>query len=370
MVKEVQLLDNAVVTRSNRLIEARYRLSLNEQRVVYAIISLIQPTDEEFNKFSFKVADLARFCKIPQKSAYRELEEVTRTLRSRVITIKEGKRVLQTGWINSALYETGTVEFELDHKLKPYLLGLKKVFTSIKASELMSFKSQYSGRLYELLYQQRAFGSRRLTLEELRDLLGLEPNEYPKFADLRRFIIETAIKDVNKNTPLDVMYEPEKTGKKVTALTFYIKSKPLTDEESLGSDLFDEAQGEIKSAMTQQAATMPGAEELIQAFDVRKIPESDIRDYLSHHSVEYCWAQLRHLEAELLKVADGTRKPISSPRQWLKGCMEKNYAKHVAPVPQDICPKCGGKGGYITQVPYMNGLSTRDGWEICDCKKK
>jgi len=36
----------------------------------------------------------------------------------------------------------------------------------------------------------------------------------------------------------------------------------------------------------------------------------------------------------------------------------------------DVCPKCGGKGWYVGQVPYNNGLDMREAVVGCDCKKK
>jgi hypothetical protein len=35
-----------------------------------------------------------------------------------------------------------------------------------------------------------------------------------------------------------------------------------------------------------------------------------------------------------------------------------------------VCPKCGGKGYYITKVPYNNGLDTKDSAVTCECRKK
>ncbi|SFM21874.1 hypothetical protein [Pelosinus propionicus] len=35
-----------------------------------------------------------------------------------------------------------------------------------------------------------------------------------------------------------------------------------------------------------------------------------------------------------------------------------------------VCPKCNGQGWYLTQVPFNNGINTRDEAVTCDCKKK
>lgn len=378
MVKDVKPVENGLVTRSNKLIEARYKLSLHEQKVIYSIISLIQPNEKNFSTFRFRISELAKFCGISPKNANRELEEVTRTLRSRVLTIKEGRRTIQTGWINSAVYDAGVIEFELDQKLKPYLLGLKDVFTSMKVSELMKFKSQYSGRVYELLFQQVSFKERSFTVDEFKELLGLDVKEYSLFSNLKARIIEVAIKDINKNTPMKVTYETAKTGNKITSITFHMKIKPPKKEECIGSDMF-EVQEEIKAAEKEDAATTSGAD-LARQFKKHRISESTAQGYLSEYGEEYCLAQLKHLEERLVKAANGTGKAIANVPNWLDGCMKKDYAKYINPAseaaavaaserpkvkkPQPDCPKCKGQGYYEVQTGDER-YSTK--MTQCDC---
>jgi len=46
------------VTQSNDLITAQYKLSLNEQKIILCLISLIQPSDTDFKKYKLRVRDL------------------------------------------------------------------------------------------------------------------------------------------------------------------------------------------------------------------------------------------------------------------------------------------------------------------------
>jgi hypothetical protein len=57
MDKTLVTLDNAkklLVTQSTKLVEARYHLSVGEQRLVLLMISMIQPTDEDFKDYEIK----------------------------------------------------------------------------------------------------------------------------------------------------------------------------------------------------------------------------------------------------------------------------------------------------------------------------
>jgi len=377
MVRDVQPVENAIVTRSNKLIEARYKLKLNEQKVMYAVISLVQPEDKEFHKYRFKIAELAKFCGIHAKSAYRDMEEVTRGLLTRVLTIKEGQRTLQTHWVQSALYDVGVVEFELDYKLKPYLLGLKENFTKVNVKELMKFKCQYSGRIYELLFQHLNFKIRRFPISELRDLIGLAVDEYPAYNDVRRFILEPSVKDINKNTPIEVSFETEKEGKKIAYIIFNMKMKPPKKDECLGSNMFEEPQAEIKSAEDQGSATI--TKTLVQQFKDYKIAKEKIAEYIAQYDEDYCMAQLDHLRERLVKAKDGG-KPIAVIPKWMDSCMKGNYAKYKNPdseaavvyekenpkpkKPKADCAQCKGTGWYEVTLSHETSPRT----QICDCK--
>ena len=43
--------DNYLVSKSNNLIEARYRLSVQEQRLIAIMVSDIKPDDRDFKKY-------------------------------------------------------------------------------------------------------------------------------------------------------------------------------------------------------------------------------------------------------------------------------------------------------------------------------
>lgn len=348
VVKNVRPVEKGIVTRSNKLIEARYKLSLYEQKIIYSIVSLIQPDDKEFNKFRFKVSELAKFCGINPKNAYHEIEEITRSLLTRVLTVKEDKRTIQTHWVQSAVYNLGMVEFELDINLRPYLLGLKQAFTSINIKELMSFKSQYSGRIYELLYQQYTFGSRNFSLGELRDLIGLEPKEYSMYADLRRFIIEPAIKDINKNTSMFVSYETEKENKKVAFIIFHMKMI-IEKKECLneGLKVFEEL------SKTE--------EELTKYINNPKT----VKQLLKKHGEERCQKQLDNFKKQ---------KNIKNPSGWLMTAIENDYdsisVENDTQKYNPNCEKCNGTGiveRYINDPRYEG---EREFKYPCDCWKK
>ena len=60
--------------------------------------------------------------------------------------------------------------------------------------------------------------------EPLHNTIDLN-NKYPLTADLKRWVIDTAVDQINEHSPLNVSYEQIKTGRKVTHIHFKFKEK-------------------------------------------------------------------------------------------------------------------------------------------------
>ncbi|TAA74130.1 MAG: Initiator Replication protein [Candidatus Electronema aureum] len=71
---------NNKVTQSNDLVIAQYKLSLNEQKIMLCLISLIQPTDTDFKVYKLKIKDLLDILDIKNKKFYKEVQIITGNL--------------------------------------------------------------------------------------------------------------------------------------------------------------------------------------------------------------------------------------------------------------------------------------------------
>lgn len=166
--------EKALVVRHNHLIEARYRLTLQEQRILLWLFSEIAPDDKDFKKYRVRITDLAKFIGISDGGGrlYREIAEVTSRLRKREIDLEDIERnvTIQATWIASAEYHwnEGQVDICLAPALMPYLLDLKKNFTPVVLKYAIRMKSTYAIRIYELLKQYAGLRSRVITLADLR----------------------------------------------------------------------------------------------------------------------------------------------------------------------------------------------------------
>jgi hypothetical protein len=230
--KKKALPNSLIVTQSNKLVESRYNLPLGEQRLVLTMISRIQPDDEDFKPYRIRVHEFAEFLGIDKGSAYRECKKTTEKLLSRVISIEEPDGLLQINWLSSAKYidGTGMVNLTFDPLLKPYLLQLKSNFTSCKLAMLLSFKSQYTMRIYTLLKQYEKLKTREIEVEVLRDMLGIGKEQYKLYTDFKKDILVSSQKELAEKADLYFEFEEIKYGRRVGAILFHIFTKKLPAE--------------------------------------------------------------------------------------------------------------------------------------------
>lgn len=234
-------LNGVSVRKHNDLIEAKYQLpSLQEQRVIHMLLAQIKPDDEDFKGYQILVSDFAKIAGIRADSLYSQMDSITMSLRDRRISIRQGKSFLHTGWLSSAKYVHGSgyVELRFDPNLKPYLLQLKDHFTQYKLDAVLTFKSVYSIRLYEML-KKEAFKAKKnrqfeaeYSYEFLREAFGIEKKEYKLFAHFRTKTIEPAVTEIYDKTELnifDVQYK--KTGRAVSHIVFRIEIREPAEAE-------------------------------------------------------------------------------------------------------------------------------------------
>lgn len=230
VVENPLLAKKQAVIQHNNLIEARYRLTLQEKRLVLWLVSQVKKEDDDFKPHVLSIGEFAEIAKIERDGAYKELPQITEKLMQKIIKIRslENNELLQVSWLNSARYKfkEGKVILKFSSDLKPFLLQIKEKFTKANLQDLMVLKSIYAIRLYELLKQYVSTGERITTLESLREYCGIERNQYKNYNDFKRKILEISEREINLKTDILISYEEQKTSRKVTSIRFSIKNNP------------------------------------------------------------------------------------------------------------------------------------------------
>lgn len=225
------------IVKSNHIIEASYRLSVMEQRVILSAISQVRRdkpvTDEVL--YSVTAAEIAQLCGTDPNTAYRDLQNAAERLQTRRVSLVlepdgitiRSKRRRVTCWVQTIDYidQEGRIEMRFGKDILPYLTGLKREFTRYALSDVAKMTSAYGIRLYELLAQWPG-GHRVVALDDLRRWLQLE-ERYPSIKDFKRWVLDPATEQINEHSPLILSWSQKKTGRKITHLVFNYSPKKL-----------------------------------------------------------------------------------------------------------------------------------------------
>jgi len=106
----------------------------------------------------------------------------------------------------------------------PYLCELKGQFTRYKLEHIGKMTSLYAIRLYELLMQWKTTGIREIEIAWLKNKFQIE-DKYKSIKDLKKYVINPAVKDINNHSNYSVEWTQRKTGRRVTHLIFTFAEK-------------------------------------------------------------------------------------------------------------------------------------------------
>jgi plasmid replication initiation protein len=221
-------MSDLVAYKSNALIEASYKLTLQEQRFLLVCISRIKsgvdaPPPEMQKTMTITAAELYdAFPDMGRQHAEGKLKEAIDRLWDRSVIIRDESKREEFRWVQyRAQYLKGEakVEITFSDAIMPYLTQLKGQFTRVVVKNVSSLSSTYSIRIYELLQQFRSTGDRTIALEDFRSMLNLD-DKYQQFKDLNKLLLKPAIAELNEKSDLAVTFETIKQGRKVIALRF------------------------------------------------------------------------------------------------------------------------------------------------------
>ena len=272
--------NNYIVKKSNTLIYASYDLSLQEQKIVLSIASTVSPDDDDFKEYEFKIKDFNELLENKNKNSYAELKQSTKNLIRKPFEIKEEGKTIQLNWFSSITYKDGEglIIFKFDSALKPYMLHLKELFTSYKLGNVLSLKSKYSIRLYEIMKSYEFRNEWVIDLEEFKELVGASEKSYSVYQNVKNKIIIQAQKELAEKTDLQFDFEEIKKGRKVGTLKFKIrKNKPHfnsldnTDKIDI-PELENSIEVEIEDKLEQKLEPLRAImDKSITNFEIKKI---------------------------------------------------------------------------------------------------
>jgi plasmid replication initiation protein len=232
------------IVKSNHVIEASYRLTLNEQRLILLCIQQIKRGQgiSPMIGFNIRATDLVEAFGVNSKNAYSDLKEISDILFNRFLTIYQPDpdepklESTRTRWISAIDYipSEGRVRLYFAPKVIPYISLLESGFTRYNLEYIAPMTSVYGVRFYELFkcwLMGEKSKKKNIRLDDLKEILDLK-GLYPSIKDFKAYVLDKGLTDVNSFTDLLVSYETKRTGRKITDLEFSISTKTAKPNKS------------------------------------------------------------------------------------------------------------------------------------------
>lgn len=232
-----------LVTKSNRLIEARHDFDIWELRIFTKMLMLIGENDVHLD-YVIPVKDIiADFELSDSERTYLALREAADKLLGRKVYIykhieaekwerqattlikKYAVPVIKTatGQFVEVTDKTNYIRIGFDEDVRNLIVDYKNNFTRLNLNVLTKL-SVKSFRMYELLKQYEDTGFRTMGLDDLREIFNLT-GQYNLYGSIKQRILDKAQRDLAEHADITFTYDEIKQGRAVHRLNFHIHSK-------------------------------------------------------------------------------------------------------------------------------------------------
>ena len=219
--------NSMLVTKANAIVEASYRLTLQEQRLVLFCVAQVDsriPLEEQ-RTFTVEATPFRETFGLSSEKVYEELKDAAVRLFERKVTMSDAQTGQETllRWVSMIRYQNrrGRVVLNFSPEMLPFISALKDRFTSYPLESVARLTSTFAIRLFEVLAQYAGLGRRQISVEQLRRWLDCV-DSYPRFSEFERWVIAPAVTQLNERSELRVRYDKIKVGRNVSHFEFVI----------------------------------------------------------------------------------------------------------------------------------------------------
>lgn len=216
-----------LVKQSNRIIAAHYSLDLVEQRLILQAASKINLSQKKGELIEISAIEYAKQFNTKENTSYEALQRASEKLFNRYVSFSDidpadqKERVFKLRWVDKIGYkkDLGILYLRFTSEIELFLTELKSEYTKYELENVSKVKSVFAIRIYQLAMQWQNIGHTPVySIEEFRKILGIEENSYKNMSDLKKYVLDFGVQQINKFTDLD-FYNPDpprydpKTGK-------------------------------------------------------------------------------------------------------------------------------------------------------------
>lgn len=210
------------IYKSNELIYASYKLSVQSQKLILSCLAKLDYRYEISKEITLSAHEFSELMGIDLKNAHRELYKAADCLFDSKVLLKKDINTYTFRWVQKSVEKhtgNGAVTLRWTDDVMVYISQLKDSFTGYKLRNISQLQSAYSIRIYELLMKWKSTGCFTIMLDDFKYCLGII-DKYSLYKDFNKWVIKPSIRELNKYSDLIVNVDQIKQGRKVTGLVF------------------------------------------------------------------------------------------------------------------------------------------------------
>ena len=247
-----------LVVKDNALMNASYNLDLVEQRLILLAIVEARESGKGINANDPLTVHAESYINqfgVARQTAYQALKDACDDLFARQFSYQEinergNTENVSSRWVSEVRYvdAEATVKLIFAPIVIPLITRLEERFTQYEMKQISELSTGYAIRLYELLICWRTTGKTPIIeLADFRQKMGVLDAEYQRMYDLKKYVLEPSLKQINEHTDITASYEQHKKGRTITGFSFKFKQKKKTGTETpKNSDFSDSKQKPVE----------------------------------------------------------------------------------------------------------------------------
>jgi plasmid replication initiation protein len=191
-------------------------------------VRLLSDIPTEQTIFSITAKEYSELTGLNIKGAYSALERVVDALYNHsVIFYNEERGDVRTRLVTSSAYKDGCFTVSFTH----FALHIMYVFNKDNPFTILQIKSiaglnGHGLKLYPLLVQNEYRVNFDVDINDLKELLNIDPESYSDYKEFKKFVLKPHIDTINLKTELSVQFRAvKKEGRKASHVGFTVTQK-------------------------------------------------------------------------------------------------------------------------------------------------
>ena len=247
----------------------------------------------------------------------------------------------------------GILTYEFSSLLSE-LLHEPEIYQKINISQQRLFSASYSLALWENCIRFVGVGKTGLSeINEWKSLLGATSKTYDEFKYFNKFVLTTAIKEVNNVSSIEIELVTQKTGRKVTHIGFTVKQKK-----------------QIQLAIPEVINDLKASKEYEDLIDLG-IQHIQAISWLQEYDNQYIRSQIDFVKEEQAKgkiksslsgfLVSAIRGQYKNERQLMKEKQEKEKLRRLEEEnnrkQESLVSKAGLEFGRLEKEKFLSSLT-------------